>query len=107
MIEIAILGFFAGAAAMLAGDWIAEMVRWRGVERSRRAAKALLANRGLSPQLYLATIGETDPTLRSALDTFASAGYIIIDGRGEVVGKLCPEGEPQLPKRLRLVVSND
>lgn len=107
MIEIAIVGFFAGAAFMLAGDWMADMVRWRGVERSRRAAKALLASRGLSPQLYLADFGETDPTLRSALDTFARAGYIIIDGRGEVVGKLGPKGAAHPRARLRLVVSND
>lgn len=81
--------------------------RWRDREhrQSRELARQVLKDHGLTPQLYLATVGEEDPQLRSALDTFAFTGHIITNSKGEVVGKLSPKAEKG--RHLRLVVSND
>lgn len=86
-------------------DWLLRF--WRQSEdRQRRAkAKQVLKNRGLTPQLYLPTIGEENLELRSALDAFTFTGYIITNDNGEVVGKLCPRLEKG--PHLRLVVSNN
>ena len=80
---------------------------WRRSEeaRRRRDAAQTLKHHGLTPQLYLATIGIEDAELRSALDTFAFTGHIITNTKGEVVGRLCLRGEKG--PHLRLVVSND
>ncbi len=79
---------------------------WRRSEDSRRRIHAaqVLKKYGLTPQLYLATIGDEDPELRSALGAFAFTGQVITNANGEVVGKLCPRAEKG--PYLRLVVSN-
>lgn len=71
----------------------------------RRNAGEVLKRHGLTPQLYLATVDEDDPELRSALDEFAFSGYIITNAKGNVVGRLCPKVVKG--PHLRLVVSND
>lgn len=93
------------------GVLLAEMAQWlirfwRQSEDRQRLAKAtqVLKNHGLTPQLYLATIGEEDAELRAALDVFVFTGYIITNTKGDVVGKLCSRAEKA--PHLRLVVSN-
>lgn len=103
MLEI--LWFSFGAAVATWTGWLWRFWR-RGKERGRRAAaEQVLKRYGLTPQLYLSTIGEHDADLRAALDVFALSGYVVTDTQGNVIGKLCP----RLVKgpHLRLVVSND
>ncbi|MFT0547010.1 hypothetical protein ACMHYO_11815 [Allopusillimonas ginsengisoli] len=73
--------------------------------RRSRQAREVLKRHGLTPQLYLASVGVDDLELRSALDEFSSGGYIVTDKEGNIVGKLCPK-VVQIP-RLRLVVSRE
>lgn len=103
MSELLWLG--CGVLLTMMADWLLRF--WRQSEDGRRRANAkkVLDKHGLTPQLYLATIGEDDPELRSALDAFAFTGHIIMNAKGEVVGKLCPRAEKG--PRLRLVVSNN
>ncbi|EEU4336167.1 hypothetical protein FAR59_004633 [Escherichia coli] len=84
--------------------WLLRLWRQSEDRQRRQIAKQVLKNHGLTPQLYLATIGEEDLELRSALDAFAFTGHIITNAKGEVVGKLCPKVEKG--PHLRLVVSN-
>lgn len=100
-----LLWLFYGVLLAGVADWLLRF--WhRSVERQRRSdAAQVLKRHGLTAQLYLATIGEEDLDLRSALDAFAFTGHIITNARGEVVGKLCPRVEKG--PRLRLVASND
>lgn len=103
MSELLLLG--CGALLAVMTDWLLRF--WcQSEDRQRRAnAEQVLKKHGLTPHLYLATIGEDDPELRSALDAFACTGHIITDVKGKVVGKLCPRAEKG--PHLRLVVSND
>lgn len=73
-------------------------------KQRQASATQVLKNHGLTPQLYLATIGEEDSELRGALDAFAFTGHIITNAKGEVVGKLCPTAEKG--PHLRQVASN-
>lgn len=79
---------------------------WRQNEDKKRREQSaqILKKHGLTAQLYLATIGETDDELRAALDTYAFSGYIITNVKGDVVGKMYPKVEKG--RHLRLVVSN-
>lgn len=100
-----LLWLFAGLlTAALMGSFF-RLWRKNQERQKRHEARQVLMRYGLTPQLYLATIGESDPKLRAALDEFSFTGHIITNGKGEVVGKLCP----RVSKRphLRLVVSND
>lgn len=103
MSELLLFGCGVLLAAMT--DWLLRF--WHQSEdRQRRAnAEQVLKKHGLTPQHYLATIGEDDPELRSALGAFAFTGHNITDVKGKVVGKLCPRAETG--SHLRLVVSND
>jgi hypothetical protein len=103
MNELVWLGCGLLLAAMAA--WLFRLWRQSKGRKRRAIAKQVLKNHGLTPQLYLATIGEYDPELRSALDDFTFAGYIITNAKGDVVGKLCPKVEKG--PHLRLVVSNN
>lgn len=78
-------------------DWLFSL--WRRIEdvRGKSDAAQVLKKHGLTPQLYLPTIGEEDPELRSALDTFAFTGHVITNPKGDVVGKLCPTAEKGPP----------
>src|SRR5690606_36586620 len=63
----------------------------QGLGRGKsRQAREVLKRHGLTPQLYLASVGVDDLELRAALDEFSFAGYIITDKEGNIVGKLCP-----------------
>ena len=80
-----------GLLWLVCGVLLAEAAQWlirfwrQGDDRQRRAkATQVLKTHGLTPQLFLATIGEDDA--------------------GEVVGKLCPRAEEG--PHLRLIVSN-
>jgi hypothetical protein len=94
-----------GVALALGTDWLFRFWRRSQASQRRSEAVAVLKKHGLSPRLYLATIGVDDDELRNALDEFAYSGHIIINSKDEVVGKICPRvvKGPQ----LRLVVSND
>jgi hypothetical protein len=96
-----------GCGVLLAvmADWLLRL--WRQSENMEKLvnARQVLKNHGLTPQLYLATIGEDDPELRTAIDAYAFTGYIITNAKGEVVGKLCPMVDKG--PHLRLVVSNN
>lgn len=100
-----LLWLFSGVLLAGLADWLLRF--WRRSEDVRRRSDAaqVLKRHGLTPQLYLATIGEEDPELRSALDAFAFTGHVITNAKGEVVGKLCPRVEKG--PNLRLIVSND
>lgn len=69
---------------------------WQWIERdeARRralAVEAVLRRHGLTTELYVASAGVEDRELAEALDASASAGRIVIDARGKVVGSLCPQ----------------
>jgi len=100
-----------GLLWLVCGVLLAEAAQWlirfwrQGDDRQRRAkATQVLKTHGLTPQLFLATIGEDDAELRAALDAFAFTGHIITNAKGEGVGKLCPRAEEG--PHLRLIVSN-
>ena len=94
-----------GVILGLAMEWLCRFWRRSQADQRRSEAVAVLKKHGLSPQLYLATIGVKDDDLRRALDEFAYSGHIIMNSKDEVVGGICPRvvKGPQ----LRLVVSND
>nr|WP_313658796.1 hypothetical protein [Achromobacter ruhlandii] len=96
-----VLGLILGAWA----DWICRSWRRRTQTLKRSHAEKILLKNGLTPQLYLPTIGDHDVELRTALDEFSFSGYIITDARSEVVGKLCPK--VVRGPHLRLVISNE
>lgn len=95
----------SGALLAVMADWLFRFLRRRQEDSRIRDARMILKRHDLTPRLYLATIGEEDQELRSALAAFACTGYIITDSKGRVVGKLLQT----IKKRphLRLVVSND
>lgn len=96
--------FFGGVLLAMCVNFL--LASWQRRDRALKIASArrLLEEHGLTPQLYVATIGQTDPGLRAALDVFASQGYVITEANGEVIGKLCPKVTKG--PHLRLVVSN-
>lgn len=96
---------FYGALLAWMADWLFSFWRRSQEDSRRRDARQILKRHGLTPHLYLATIGEDDQGLRSALDTFTFTGHIITDSKGQVVGKLLPT--MKTGPHLRLVVSND
>ena len=99
------LMLFSGALLAWMADWIFSFWRRSQEDSRRRDARLILKRHGLTPQLYLAAIGEEYQELRSALDALAFSGYIITDSKGQVVGKLLPTIKKG--PHLRLVVSND
>ena len=100
-----LLWFICGVLLASVADWLLRFRR-RMEERKRRSdAEQVLAQHGLTPQLYLPGVGEEDRELHSALDAVAFTGHIITNAKGEVVGKLCPKAVKG--PHLRLVVSND
>jgi len=95
----------SGGVFALMMDWLHRFwLRSQG-NLKRSEALAVLKRHGLTPQLYLATIGVEDTELRNALDEFAFSGHIIMNNEDEVVGKICPRVVKG--PHLRLVVSND
>ncbi|MEB8535132.1 hypothetical protein [Acidithiobacillus ferriphilus] len=104
----ATIWFFFGVMVAEAADWL--LAIWtRTQARHRRAdATAVLKAHGLTPVLYLATIGVEDAGLRRALDEFTFSGYIIQTSEGKVMGRLVGSASkgPSRP-HLRLVVSNE
>lgn len=94
-----------GALFTLAMEWLFRFWQRSLADQRRAKALAVLKKHGLSPQLYLSTIGVEDADLRSALDEFAYSGHIIINTKGEVIGKICPRVVKG--HHLRLVVAND
>lgn len=95
----------SGAAFAWAMDWLFRF--WQRSQSDQRQSEALavLKKHGLSPRLYLATIGVDDAELRRALAELAYSGHIIMNAKDEVVGKICPRVVKG--PHLRLVVSND
>jgi len=91
MNELLLLG--CGVLLAEIAQWLIRFWRQREDRQRRAKARQVLNNHGLTPQLYLATIGEDDAELRAALDAFAFTGHIITNAKGEVVGKLCPRVE--------------
>jgi hypothetical protein len=61
---------------------------WRRMQVQRRQAHALdvLKTHGLTPVLYIPTVGVEDADLRKALDEFAFSGQVILTSDGTVVG---------------------
>lgn len=74
-------------------------------DQRRADAGAVLKSHGLTPELYLPTVGIKDPSLRNAMDEFAFSGHIIMNAEGQVVGKIAKTAQ-QRP-HLRRVASND
>ncbi|CDQ10578.1 conserved protein of unknown function [Acidithiobacillus ferrivorans] len=61
---------------------------WKRMQAQRRRAHALdvLKTHGLTPVLYIPTVGVDDADLRKALDEFAFSGQVILTSDGTVVG---------------------
>lgn len=99
------IGVSTGIALTWAADWLFRF--WQSIQANKRRceARAILKRHGLSLQLYLATIDIDDAELRRAVNEFALSGYIIMNSKDEVVGKICRRLAPG--PHLRLVVSND
>ena len=96
------------AAATLCLSWAGDrLLGWwlrRGDAAELKAAEDSLSRRGLDARLYLPGIGIADPEMHRALDRVASAGRLIIDRDGTVVGGLMPKMVKG--PYLRLVVDN-
>jgi len=84
--------------------WLRFWLRHRADQR-RADAGAVLKSHGLTPVLYVPTVGIEDPSLRNAMDEFAFSGHIIMNAEGQVVGKIA--GTAQQSPHPRLVASND
>lgn len=68
-------------------------IRWidhAEVRRRRVQADAVLRRHGMSTEQYIASAGELDGELISALDEFGNTGHIVLNAKGDVVGALCP-----------------
>lgn len=97
---------------LLSGAFMMALINWSfgkwkqvsDIER-RKSAESILKRNGLSAELYLATIGIEDRELRNSMDYFAFRGFLIMDRKDEIVGRLCPR--VKAGPHLRLVVSND
>lgn len=100
-----LLWLTCGVLLSMVADWLFRFWRQSDNRQRREDANKVLKKHGLTPHLYLATIGEKDPDLRCALDAFAFTGHVITNAKGDVVGKLCPMVEKG--PHLRLVVSNE
>jgi hypothetical protein len=72
--------------------------------RERSEALQVLRSHGMSPQLYLSTIGEENLELRNAMEAFAYTGHVIMNEQGEIVGKICKKAVKA--PNIRLVVNN-
>lgn len=94
-----------GVVLGVAIDWLLRTWQRRQSDRRRSEAVHFLKKHGLSPQLYLASIGVDDPELRRAIDEFAYSGHLIVNAQNEVVGKLCPRVVKG--PHLRLIVSSE
>lgn len=101
----ALIWLSTGAVFALAMDWLFRFWQRSQAAQRRSESVAVLKKHGLSPQLYLASIGIDDADLRRALDEFAYSGHIIMNAKDEVVGTICPRVVKG--PHLRLVVSND
>ena len=94
-----------GVLFVLAVDFVRGF--WLRLQASRRRADAgaVLKSHGLTPVLYVPTVGIEDPALRNAMDEFAFSGHIIMNAEGQVVGKIAKTAQ-QSP-HLRLDAAND
>jgi hypothetical protein len=100
--------FLFGAMFTLTVDGLLMIWRRTQARRRRADAAAVLKAHGLTPVLYLATIGVEDAGLRRALDEFTFSGHIIQTSEGTVVGRLAGSAAKGLfHPHLRLVVSNE
>lgn len=80
----------SGVLLSLLFDWIIRLWRQRESRQRRTKAELVLKKHGLTPQLYIASIGIEDAELIEALYTLPLTGYILLDANGKIVGKLCP-----------------
>jgi hypothetical protein len=81
---------------------------WKRMQAQRRRAHALdvLKTHGLTPVLYIPTIGVEDADLREALDEFAFSGQIIQASDGTVIGGFAGSAAKGPRHNLRYVVPN-
>ncbi|MBN6740145.1 hypothetical protein JKG47_06290 [Acidithiobacillus sp. MC6.1] len=96
---------FYGALFALVVDFLRRFRRRYRANRKRADAGAVLKSHGLTPVLYVPTVGIADPALRNAMDEFSFSGHIIMNAEGQVVGKIA--GTAQQRPHPRLVASND
>lgn len=82
-----LLWLVCGVLLAAMADWLFRFWRQNEDMQRRANAKQALKNHGLTPKLYLATVGEEDLELRSALDAFAFTAHIITNAKGEAIGK--------------------
>jgi hypothetical protein len=103
MYELMLLSI--GVLLMMCVDGMLKL--WRQSQAMQRHinARNTLHHHGLTPRLYLATIGVDNVELRAAMDEFACSGHIILNDNGEVIGNLVATHAERPP--LRLVVRND
>lgn len=99
-----ILFVATGVVMAVLADWC--LTFWRNADNRSvlEDAEKILSAHGLSAHLYLPGIGVDDPVLYGALDRIAFSGRIVVDQKGNVVGKLMPKIEKG--PHFRLVVDN-
>lgn len=75
----------------------------KNIQLRANAAKVLATN-GMTAHLYLAGAGEKNTTLRDALTVYEAGGYVVLNRKGEMVGRLLSKipAEPN----LHLIVDN-
>jgi hypothetical protein len=66
-------------------EWLISFWLRTSEKQSCIEAKKILSKHGLTPRMYLATIGVEDEELRKALCKYT--GYIVLDKNSVVVGK--------------------
>lgn len=94
--------------ATIALCWMIERcIRWRqrlDDEARIGEAQQILEKHGLDAFFYMPGVDAEDPKLRQALDVMEYTGRIVIDRKGNVVGRLMPKVAKGT--HLRLVVDN-
>jgi len=73
---------------------------WQSIEdqRLRAEAKDILAKHGMSPELYLPSLGTKDQDLRWAMSVFDMTGYVVLNADQDIIGKIVPNVAMRTPK---------
>ncbi len=70
-------------------------------------AEAVLAEHGMSTVLYLPGIGVTDNNLWEAMEVVRLYGRLVVNQRGDVVGRFAGSALERKNSHLQLIINNE